>query len=293
VAPRSINGNPPGRPLLWISLPLALITPGLPVKRRKKRPFLWGLMLCALFISVTQQAQAQQSDSASLCEIALPASACLEPGLASLSLRDLDASARKGVQDGQLRLAEVQFACLLRRDLIHEHAMNLGLVRSSQGNNEGAYLALGCAVALAPNDTLREQLRQKQQALPLTQIQKEQLQAIRPMRVVPAPEVSLPKISATPAPSSNLASSKLSWLPETTIAHVAAPTSIVTAVCAAAFFALASDRAQSFNDEQDRMGFSSRAVDLRSESHAWQTASLVSLGIAITSGVIAGLTWRN
>jgi hypothetical protein len=211
------------------------------------------------------------------------------------ALQTLDTEGRRRVARGDLVGAAQAFGCLVEGDPTPESAGNLAVVLREQGDLGGALLVARCAEDLAPPGPLRDRARSRREemehrlGLPVSPPSRAPDDAHR----APVPTALPPASFSSPSPSPAL---DLRAPPNEPAPRSYHRTAFVPLVAGAAaliasgvLYALARDRAQQFDQEQQSNGYSDRARTLRSEAQNLEVASWISGGAGLVAAAAGGV----
>jgi hypothetical protein len=214
------------------------------------------------------------------------------------ALQALDAEGRRRVARGDFAGAAQAFGCLVEGDPTPESAGNLAVVLREQGDLGGALLIARCAEDLAPQGPLRDRARARREEIE----HRLGLPSSPPAPLAsderhhdPATSAALPSAPAAgevnPSPALDLhapASEPVSH-PHRHIAYVPLVAGAAALIAGGVLYALARDRAQQFNQEQQANGYNDRARNLRGEARDLEIASWISSGAGAVAAGVGGV----
>lgn len=201
-----------------------------------------------------------------------------DPGPRQRALEALDRAGRAAVAAHDAAAAVEHFGCLLREDPTAATAGNLAVVLRETNRLDEAVAAARCAETLAAPGPVRDRARQR----------REEIEQRRAESAPPAPATPPAAITAVaPPPAAPVqATPSRPWAP------LAFVTAAVAATGAGVLYVLARDRAGRFETEQTEQGYTARARELRGSAQSLRTASLVSLGVGLATGLTGMLLVR-
>jgi hypothetical protein len=215
------------------------------------------------------------------------------------ALQALDAEGRRRVARGDLAGAAQAFGCLVEGDPTPESAGNLAVVLREQGDLGDALLVARCAEDLAPLGPLRDRARSRREEIE----HRLGLPTSPPVPVAsddthsnPATPAALPvahgATSANPAPPAlDLRAPSGEPAPRSyhRIGYVPLIAGTAALIAGGVLYALARDRAQQFNQEQQANGYSDRARTLRTDAQSMEAASWISGGAGAVAAAVGGV----
>jgi len=261
-----------------------------------RRVSLASLVFLALIFGLPTRADAQ-SPPAAVCP-RVPAGLRCAPlpkdgWVRREALQALDAEGRRRVSRGDLAGAAQSFGCLVEGDPTPESAGNLAVVLREQGDLGDALLVARCAEDLAPQGPLRDRARSRREEIehrlglptspPSPAASDQARHELTPPAAYanaspPAPALDLRAPAGQPAPHSY---HRAGYVP--LIAGAAA------LIAGGVLYALARERAQQFNQEQQANGYGERARTLRSEAQDLEAASWISAGAGAVAATAGGV----
>ena len=214
------------------------------------------------------------------------------------ALQALDAEGRRRVARGDLAGAAQAFGCLVEGDPTPESAGNLAVVLREQGDLGDSLLAARCAEDLAPLGPLRDRARSRREDI-------EHRLGLPTSPPAPASDDTHPG-TVTPtalSPSQNAGNANTappaldlrapSDEPARRSYHRAGYVPLIAGAAAliasGVLYALARDRAQQFNQEQQTNGYGDRARTLRGEAQNLELASWISGGAGAVAAAAGGV----
>ena len=215
------------------------------------------------------------------------------------ALQALDAEGRRRVARGDFAGAAQAFGCLVEGDPTPESAGNLAVVLREQGDLGDSLLVARCAEDLAPLGPLRDRARSRREdiehrlGLPTSPPAPVASDDTHPGTATPA---ALPTAQNRGEREHSLRlwiCARLPTSPARRSSHRAGYVPLIAGAAAliagGVLYALARDRAQQFNQEQQTNGYGDRARTLRSEAQNLELASWISGGAGAVAAAAGGV----
>jgi hypothetical protein len=261
-----------------------------------------SLVVLALALALSTRARAE-STPAAMCP-RVPAGLRCAPlpkdgWVRREALQALDGEGRRRVAHGDLAGAAQAFGCLVEGDPTPESAGNLAVVLREQGDLGDSLLVARCAEDLAPLGPLRDRARSRREdiehrlGLPTSPPAPVASDDTHPGTTTPT---ALP--TAQNAANANTAPPALDLrAPSDGPAHrsyhragyVPLIAGAAALIASGVLYALARDRAQQFDHEQQTNGYGDRARTLRSEAQNLELASWISGGAGAVAAATGGV----
>ena len=215
------------------------------------------------------------------------------------ALQALDAEGRRRVARGDYAGAAQAFGCLVEGDPTPESAGNLAVVLREQGDLGDALLVARCAEDLAPpGPVARPRARAARGDRAPPGLAPSPPRGQRPSDTATRPATP-PALRAAPSARTSTtirqpwicARRRASRAPRSyhRAAYVPLVAGAAALIAGGVLYALARDRAQQFNQEQQANGYSDRARTLRSEAQNLEIASWISGGAGVVAAAVGGV----
>jgi hypothetical protein len=215
------------------------------------------------------------------------------------ALQALDAEGRRRVARGDLAGAAQAFGCLVEGDPTPESAGNLAVVLREQGDLGDSLLVARCAEDLAPLGPLRDRARSRREEIehrlglptspPVPVASNDTHPSTATPAALPPPQSAANTNTAPPALDLRAPSGEPARRSYRRAGYVPLIAGAAALIAGGVLYALARDRAQQFNQEQQANGYSDRARTLRSEARDLEVASWISGGAGAIAAAAGGV----
>jgi hypothetical protein len=215
------------------------------------------------------------------------------------ALQALDAEGRRRVARGDLAGAAQAFGCLVEGDPTPESAGNLAVVLREQGDLGDSLLVARCAEDLAPLGPLRDRARSRREDIehrlglptsaPAPGASDDTRSGTATPAALPTAQNAADANTAPPGLDLRAPSDEPRRRSYHRVGYVPLLAGAAALIAGGVLYALARDRAQQFNQEQQTNGYGDRARTLRNEAQNLELASWISGGAGAVAAVAGGV----